>query len=805
MIRSSVSLGGAELIFETGKLAKQAKGSCVATIGETQVLATCTTAAPREGIDFFPLTVDVEERMYAAGKIPGGFFRREGRPSETAILTARLTDRPLRPTFKEGYRDEVQVVITVLSADLANAYDVPAINAAGLAVSLAGLPFDGPIGAVRVALIGGQWKYNPTYQELDLATFDVVVAGRMNEQGQVDILMVEGEAPEGAWERIAEGGGGVPTEEVLAEGLEVAKRGIAEMVAVQRDIVAQAGKEPIDFEPRPVYSDEVWQAVSEFAGPRLPGAMVPAKAEREANLDALKDEVKRALAVRWGDDDYAALAPEISPAFKELQKRFMRKRILEEGIRLDGRKADEIRTIESEVGLIPRAHGSGLFQRGETQVLNACTLGMLRMNQMIDTLDPEDSKRYIHHYNFPPFSTGEVGRVGSPKRREIGHGALAERALIPVIPSEEEFPYTLRLVSDVLSSNGSTSMASVCSSTLSLMDAGVPIKAPVAGIAMGLIAEGGEFVTLTDILGAEDALGDMDFKVAGTRDFVTALQLDTKVTGLPAEVLAGALKQAKDARLFILDVMLRTIPEPRAALSTKAPHVITMQVPVDKIGEVIGPKGKRINEIIALTGADIDIEDDGRVFIGSRDGAGAEKAVEMIEALVNPHMPEVGERYDGTVVKTTTFGAFVNLTPGRDGMVHISKLGRGKRLNSVEEAVNVGDKVTVEVDKIEQDAMGRTKISLKPVGEGWDPPEGGWPRVEGGDRDRGERRDPRREGGPRRDRGDRGGGGDRSGFRPRRDRDRAGDRGERTGVWDRERRDRTESPGDRTQSDRPES
>src|SRR5213592_1931838 len=424
----------------------------------------------------------------------------------------------------------------------------------------------------------------------------------------------------------------------------------------------------------------------------------------------------------------------------------MRRRILEDGVRLDGRKADEIRTLSSEVGLVPRAHGSSLFQRGETQVLNVTTLGMLRMTQMIDTLDPEESKRYIHHYNFPPFSTGETGRIGSPRRREIGHGALAERALVPVVPDEDEFPYTLRLVSDVLSSNGSTSMASVCASTLSLMDAGVPIKAPVAGIAMGLIADFGEFVTLTDILGAEDALGDMDFKVAGTKDFVTALQLDTKVTGLPAEVLAGALKQAKDARMFILETMLRTIPESRRELSLKAPRVIMKQIPVDKIGEVIGPKGKRINEIIALTGADIDIEDDGRVFIGSREGEGAEKAVEMIEAIINPRMPQIGERYEGTVVKTTTFGAFVNILPGRDGLVHISKLGRGKRISSVEEAVNVGDKLQVEVQEI--DPQG--KISLKPVGEGWDPPEGGWPRVEGDDR--GERRPPR-------DRGDRDRGG----------------------------------------------
>jgi polyribonucleotide nucleotidyltransferase len=766
MISSSKTIGGTNLMAETGKLAKQADGSCVVTLGETQVLATCTTAAPREGIDFFPLTVDVEERMYAAGKIPGGFFRREGRPSETAILTARLTDRPLRPTFREGYRDEVQVVITVLSADLANAYDIPGINAASLAVCLAALPFDGPVGAVRLGLIGGQWKVNPTYQELDLATFDVVVAGRMNDQGSVDILMVEGEAPEGAWGRIQDGDTS-PTEDVLAEGLEVAKRAIAEAIELQHEVLAKAGVTPAEFAPRHLYSDDVFTAVQDFAGPRLAKALVPAKAEREANLDALKKEMKEYLAAVWGDE-YAALAGEISPAFKELEKRTMRKRVLEEGIRLDGRKTDEIRQISCEVGLIPRAHGSGLFQRGETQVLNVATLGMLRMTQMIDTLDPEDSKRYIHHYNVPPFSTGEVGRIGSPRRRDIGHGALAERSLLPVIPEEDEFPYTLRLVSDVLESNGSTSMGSVCASTLSLMDAGVPIKAPVAGIAMGVLAEAGEFVTLTDILGAEDALGDMDLKVAGTKDFVTGLQLDTKIAGLPSEVLNGALKQAKEARLFILETMARTISEPRSELSLKAPRVIMKQIPVDKIGEVIGPKGKRINEIIALTGADIDIEDDGRVFIGSRDGESAERAVDMIEAIINPRLPQVGERFEGTVVKTTTFGAFVNILPGRDGLVHISKLGRGKRLSSVEEAVKVGDKLTVEVQEI--DPQG--KVSLKPVGEGWDPPEGGWPRVEG-EEAQGERR-PRREGDgrggrgfrPRRDRGDRDRGeGDRGGRR----------------------------------------
>jgi polyribonucleotide nucleotidyltransferase len=761
VIRKTRTIGGSEFVAETGKLAKQAKGSCVLTLGETQVLATCTTAAPREGIDFFPLTVDVEERMYAAGKIPGGFFRREGRPSETAILTARLTDRPLRPTFKEGFRDEVQVVITVLSADLANAYDMPGINAASLSVCLAGLPFDGPVGAVRLGLIGGQWKFNPTYQDLDLATFDVVVTGRRNDQGGIDILMVEGEAPEGAWARIQEGDTS-PTEDVLAEGLEVAKGPIGEMIELQREVLSEAGVEPSEFEPRHVYSDEVFAAVEEFAGPQLSEALVTDKLEREARLDALKERLKEHLAERWDAEEFAASASQISPAFKDLQKKQMRRRVLTEGIRLDGRKTDEIRQISCEVGLIPRAHGSGLFQRGETQVLNVATLGMLRMTQMIDTLDPEDTKRYIHHYNFPPFSTGEVGRIGSPRRRDIGHGALAERSLLPVVPDEDEFPYTLRLVSDVLESNGSTSMGSVCASTLSLMDAGVPIKAPVAGIAMGLIAEYGEYVTLTDILGAEDALGDMDFKVAGTKDFVTGLQLDTKVTGLPAEVLNGALKQAKEARLFILETMLRTISEPRHELSLKAPRVIMKQIPVDKIGEVIGPKGKRINEIIALTGADIDIEDDGRVFIGSREGEGAERAVEMIEAIVNPRMPQVGERYEGTVVKTTTFGAFVNILPGRDGLVHISKLGRGKRISSVEEALNTGDKLMVEIDSIETDNMGRTKVSLKPVGEGWDPPEGGWPREDGDGAPSGERR-PRAEG-EGRDRG--------RGSRPRRDRDR---------------------------------
>jgi polyribonucleotide nucleotidyltransferase len=736
--KQSRTVGSQEMTFESGKLAMQAGGSVVVTYGETQVLATTTTAAPREGIDFFPLTVDVEERMYAAGKIPGGFFRREGRPSETATLTARLIDRPMRPTFKDGYRDEVQVVVTVLSADMGNPYDVIGINAASLSTMIAGLPFDGPVGAVRMGLIGGEWKVNPTYQDVETATFDVVVAGRRNDRGTIDVLMIEGEAPDGSWALIEREGATAPTEEVVAEGLEAAKRAIAEMIDFQTEFLEELAVRPQPFEPQPLFTDEVFGAVEGFARARVERAIVADKQQRDEALDEIKEELNAHLLETWGEESLAERAEQVPAAFKDLQKRVMRSRILTDGVRLDGRKADQIRELSCEVGLVPRAHGSSLFQRGETQVLNVTTLGMLRMTQMIDTLDPEDSKRYIHHYNFPPFSTGEVGRIGSPRRREIGHGALAERALVPVIPPEDEFPYALRLVSDVLSSNGSTSMASVCASTLSLMDAGVPIKFPVAGIAMGLIAEGDRYVTLTDILGAEDALGDMDFKVAGTKEFVTAIQLDMKVTGLPAEALAQALGQAREARMFILDAMLRTIPSPRSEINPKAPRILTVQIPVDKIGEVIGPKGKRINEIIALTGADIDIQDDGTVFIGSREGEGADQAAKMIDEIANPRPLTVGEHFTGKVVKITTFGAFVNLVPGRDGLVHISKLGRGRRLSSVEESgLKEGDTLEVEVQDI--DAMG--KISLKPLGEEWAVPEGVVPeepprreRRDGGDR-----------------------------------------------------------------------
>jgi polyribonucleotide nucleotidyltransferase len=731
----SRQIGTKDLLFESGTFAKLAEGAAVVRYGDTMVLATCVSSAPREGIDFFPLTIDVEERMYAAGKIPGSFFRREGRPSETAILTARLIDRPLRPTFREGYRDEVQVIITVLSVDHANHYDIPAMNAASLAVGIAGLPFDGPVGAVRLGLIDGAWVVNPTFQEIEEGTFDIVVAGSKNAEGGVDILMIEGEAPDRTWPILAAGNGAAaPTEQMVAHGLERAKEVIAEVIEFQEEFLAQVGVKPSDFEPHPLYDPDVWDALASFATEKMETALVPDKKEREANVTSVKEEAKAHLAEVLGSEAFAQRGQEFSAAWKALEKKVMRARVIADGVRLDGRGPKDIRPLAAHVGLLPRAHGSSLFERGDTQVLNVTTLGMLRMNQMIDTLDLEDSKRYIHHYNFPPFSTGETGRVGSPRRREIGHGALAERALVPVVPSEEEFPYTLRLVSDVLSSNGSTSMASVCASTLSLMDAGVPIKAAVGGIAMGMIAEGGTFVTLTDILGAEDALGDMDFKVAGTREFVTAIQLDMKVSGMPAEVLAGALEQAREARFQILDVMEAAIPAPREAVNPIAPRIITIQIPVDKIGEVIGPKGKRINEIIAMTGADIDIQDDGTVFIGSREGSGADDAAQMIDEIANPRPVLTGETYDGTVVKTTTFGAFVNLVPGRDGLVHISKLGKGKRLSSVEEAVREGDKLTVLVEDI--DAQG--KISLKPVGPEWEVPEG--QRAD----DRGEgRREPR--------------------------------------------------------------
>jgi len=710
------SFGTRTIRFETGRLALQAAGSVVAYLDDENMLLSATTASknPKEHFDFFPLTVDVEERMYAAGRIPGSFFRREGRPSTDAILTCRLIDRPLRPSFVDGLRNEIQIVVTILSLDPNDLYDVLAINAASTSTQLSGLPFSGPIGGVRVALIDGTWVAFPTVEQIERAVFDMVVAGRIVDSGDqkdVAIMMVEAEATDKVIE-LVEGGAQAPTETVVAEGLEAAKPFIAALCTAQQELADAAAKPVSEYPTFPDYQEDVYYSVASVATEELAKALtISGKAERDARTDELKAQVLERLA-----DTYEGREKEVSAAFRSLTKKLVRQRILTDHFRIDGRGITDIRALSAEVAVVPRAHGSALFERGETQILGVTTLDMVKMAQQIDSLGPETSKRYMHHYNFPPFSTGETGRVGSPKRREIGHGALAERALIPVLPSVEEFPYAIRQVSEALGSNGSTSMGSVCASTLALLNAGVPLKAPVAGIAMGLVSDevDGEtrFVTLTDILGAEDAFGDMDFKCAGTKDFVTALQLDTKLDGIPSKVLAGALAQAKDARLTILDVMAEAIDKPDE-MSPYAPRVTTIKVPVDKIGEVIGPKGKVINAITEETGAQISIEDDGTVFVGATDGPSAQAAIDRINAIANPQLPTVGERFLGTVVKTTDFGAFVSLLPGRDGLVHISKLGKGKRIAKVEDVVNVGDKLRVEIADIDK----RGKISLVLVAE----------------------------------------------------------------------------------------
>ena len=711
------SFGSRTIRFETGRLAQQAAGSAVAYLDDETMLLSATTASknPKDHFDFFPLTIDVEERMYAAGRIPGSFFRREGRPSTDAILTCRLTDRPLRPSFVDGLRNEIQVVVTVMSLDPNDLYDVVAINAASASTQLAGLPFSGPIGAVRVALIDGTWVAFPTVEQLERAVFDMVVAGRVVGD-DVAIMMVEAEATDNVIELVG-GGAQAPTETVVAEGLEAAKPFIRVLCEAQQALADKAAKPTGEYPVFPDYGDDVYYAVSSVATDALSEALtIPGKNDRNDRTDEIKAEVLERLA-----EQYAGREKEIGAAFRSLTKKLVRQRILTDHFRIDGRGVTDIRALSAEVAVVPRAHGSALFERGETQILGVTTLDMVKMAQQIDSLGPETSKRYMHHYNFPPYSTGETGRVGSPKRREIGHGALAERALMPVLPSVEEFPYAIRQVSEALSSNGSTSMGSVCASTLSLLNAGVPLKAPVAGIAMGLVSDDVElddgtterrFVALTDILGAEDAFGDMDFKVAGTKDFVTALQLDTKLDGIPSSVLAGALSQAKDARLTILEVMAEAIDAPDE-MSPYAPRVTAIKVPVDKIGEVIGPKGKMINSITEQTGASISIEDDGTVFVGATDGLSAQAAIDMINAIANPQLPKIGERFLGTVVKTTDFGAFVSLLPGRDGLVHISKLGRGKRINKVEDVVKVGDKLRVEIADIDN----RGKISLVLVAE----------------------------------------------------------------------------------------
>ena len=736
--------------FETGRLAKQAAGSALAYLDDSTTVLSATTVGknPKDQFDFFPLTVDVEERQYAAGRIPGSFFRREGRAGTEAILAARLIDRPLRPGFVKGLRNEVQVVETVLTIDPDDAYDVLAINAASMSTQIAGLPFTGPIGGTRLALIDGQWVAFPRWSELERSVFNIVVAGRIvtKEDGSEDvaIMMVEAGGGKNEWDLI-QAGATAPTEDVVADGLEAAKPFIKALCEAQIKVAEKASKETADFPLFLDYTDEEYAAVEEYAAEKVAQALLTeGKLARDEAVDAVKEEMLEALAERFPESEKALKA-----AFRSLEKATIRNRTLREEIRMDGRTPRQIRSLSAEVEVLPRVHGSALFQRGETQILGVTTLAMLRMEQQIDNLSPINSKRYMHQYNFPPFSTGEVGRVGSPKRREIGHGDLAERALVPVLPSREDFPYAIRQVSETMGSNGSSSMGSVCASTLSLLQAGVPLRAPVAGIAMGLMTGevDGQFkaVTLTDILGAEDGFGDMDFKVAGTRDFITALQLDTKLDGIDSQVLRAALAQARDARLAILDLINQAIDGPDE-MSPNAPRIITVKVPVDKIGEVIGPKGKMINQIQDETGADVTIEDDGTVYIASSDGASAEAARTMVNQIANPQMPEVGERFVGTVVKTTSFGAFVSLTPGKDGLLHISQVRRlvgGKRIDSVDDVLQVGQQVEVEINEIGD----RGKLSLHAVIDGeageLEAPEGESSEPHRERRDRSERRERR--------------------------------------------------------------
>ena len=717
--------GTRTLRFETGQLARQADGSVTTYLDDDTMLLATTTASnqPREGFDFFPLTVDVEERMYAAGKIPGSFFRREGRPSSEAILACRLIDRPLRPTFVKGLRNEVQVVVTVMSQDPEEYYDVVAINGASAATQLSGLPVSGAVGGVRMALIAddkhpeGQWVAFPNHEQHERALFEMVVAGRIVKKGRKDdvaIMMVEAGAGTNVAERIADGAP-APQEAAVAEGLEAAKPFIKTLCEAQNGLAERAAKETQEFPLFPAYGDDVFAAVEKVAAKKLEKLLtIPGKQERDDATNEYMEQVEEKLLDQFEDLEEADASKQIRGAYNALMKQIVRQKILSEGFRIDGRGVTDIRDLSVEVDLVPRAHGSSLFERGETQILGVTTLDMLKMEQQIDSLTPVESKRYMHHYNFPPFSTGETGRVGSPKRREIGHGALAERALLPVIPSREDFPYAIRQVSEALGSNGSTSMGSVCASTLSLYNAGVPLKAPVAGIAMGLVSgevNGKEkFVALTDILGAEDAFGDMDFKVAGTSEYITALQLDTKLDGIPSKVLAQALEQARDARSTILETMAEVIDTPDE-MSGLAPKITSVKIPVNKIGELIGPKGKTINQITEETGADVSIEDDGTVYVSAATGEAADAAIDKVNSIANPQLPKVGERFLGTVVKTVPFGAFVSLTPGRDGLIHISNLGGDERIEKVEDVINVGDKVQVEIADIDN----RGKISLVPV------------------------------------------------------------------------------------------
>ncbi|NME61236.1 polyribonucleotide nucleotidyltransferase [Bifidobacterium thermophilum] len=806
------SFGKRTLRFETGRLAQQADGAVAAYLDDDSMVLSTTTAgsSPKENYDFFPLTVDVEEKMYAAGKIPGSFFRREGRPSSEAILACRIIDRPLRPLFPHTLRNEVQVVETVLAVNPDDAYDVLALNAASASTMISGLPFEGPVSGVRLALIDGQWVAFPRWSERERAVFEIVVAGRVVENGDVAIAMIEAGAGKNAWHLIYDEGQTKPDEEVVAGGLEAAKPFIKAICEAQNELKAKAPKPAKEFQLFPEYTEDLYNRIDEIAHSQLDEALsIAEKLPRQERIHEIKEQVREHLANEFTDMDDAEKEKELGNAFKELQRQIVRRRILTQDYRIDGRGLRDIRTLSAEVDIVPRVHGSALFQRGETQILGVTTLGMLKMEQQIDALSGPQSKRYMHNYEMPPYSTGETGRVGSPKRREIGHGALAEKALVPVLPSREEFPYAIRQVSEAIGSNGSTSMGSVCASTLSLLSAGVPLKAPVAGIAMGLVSGDVDgqhiYKTLTDILGAEDAFGDMDFKVAGTSEFITALQLDTKLDGIPADVLAAALQQAKEARATILDLINECIDGP-AEMSPFAPRIITTKVPVEKIGEVIGPKGKMINQIQEETGAEITIEDDGTVYISSEGGEAAEKAKGIIDSIANPHVPEPGEVYNGKVVKTTSFGAFVNLTPGTDGLLHISQvrnLANGERIDAVEDVLKEGDTVEVVVQGVDD----RGKISL--AIPGFEDQESSAPRSAGRGRDerRGGGRGRRDEGedrgyrGGRRSRDDRDERDDEYDNRPRRGR--RSDRDDRDDRYDDDRRPSRRSRDDRYDDERP--
>ena len=737
-----VNIGNAEIGFETGKLVLQAPGSVVVTSGDTTVLVTTVAnKSVRDGIDFFPLTVDVEERMYSAGKIPGGFFRREGRQTEKAILACRLIDRPLRPSFKDGFRCETQIIATVLSVDNENEYDILALNAASLGLQLAGVPLESAVGAVRMSLINDNWVVQATNTELEESVFDMVVAGSLNPKGEIDIVMVEAGATDNAFNKIDEGSA-APSENIVADGIDMSKKFIAKLIEAQKELVAKRDVPEIDWPIVEDYSEELKSQISEAFGSDIEATMVITdRAERSEKQSELQE-----LAVEKFLDEEDDNTKAIKLAFKSIVKNTVRDRVLSGGARLDGRTPTDIRNISAEINLLPTVHGSSLFLRGETQVLNVTTLGMSRLEQMLDTIDTVTSKRYMHHYNFPPYSTGEAYPMRGPKRREIGHGALAEKALVPVIPPKVDFPYTIRVVSEAISSNGSTSQASVCASSLSLMAAGVPIREHVAGIAMGLISKDDTYVTLTDILGAEDALGDMDFKVAGTRNVITALQLDMKIEGLPADVLRKALNQAMDARHHILDIMEDTIAEPAESLSGNAPRLETIELPKDKIGEVIGPKGKNIKKIEEETGCSVEIDDDGILTLGSTEEEAIAAGKEMVMLIIDPPEAEVGAEYDGEVVSVATYGAFVNILPGRDGLLHVSKFHSTKRVNNTESVVTVGDKIKVKVDSIENG-----KVSLSPV-EDLDVPDDA---VSEGNNKSNDRRPPRNRSNNRNNKGER--------------------------------------------------